>query len=289
MKNLVLVARILISISFLFSAYTKWIAPGFFELTMISQGVFDDREVAALFARFIIGLEVAIGIGFLQPYWIKKLIAPGTILLLFIFSAQLLYLIATGNDENCGCFGEMIKMTPTESVLKNVVFIGLTIFVYLKSEVNMNKLIIPLSILVVSILGSYVMLPIQKDDGTFTFAKFTKFEGHGVVDLAEGEYLVGVFNTNCDHCQETATKLGKLTNNNIPKLFALFYNEIPEVGPKEFGEKTSTDYPYVIIGDDDFWGLLKSSPPIIYHVKDGEIIKYYEGDEIAEEINAQFQ
>jgi len=126
---------------------------------------------------------------------------------------------------------------------------------------------------------------------TVTIDNLSKFKEFSTekVNIVEGEKLLGIFNTNCDHCQETATKLQEFNNKNIPPIYALFYNEIEEVGPKEFNDKTNTNYPYIIIGDDDFWTLLKNSPPIIYHVKDGKIINYYEGEEIAERINANFQ
>lgn len=309
MKYAVLAAQILLAIAFLFSAYTKWVAPGFFELTLVDQGVFDDRGPAAYFARFVIGLEIAIGIGFLQPFWIKRLIAPGTILLLLAFTGQLIYLVAIGKDDNCGCFGEMISMTPMESIFKNIILLGLAVFVFLKAEINMKKVFIPLGILVSCIVASYAFLPIkqiplnaetteteaateattQSTQETFYFSKFKTFEGAGDVNLAEGEKLIGVFNTNCDHCQAAATELGKSTNDKIPALYALFYNEIEEIGPKEFGEKTGTNYPYVVIGDDDFWGLLKSSPPVIYYVKDGKIVEWYDGDEAVAKIEEKFK
>ena len=121
----------------------------------------------------------------------------------------------------------------------------------------------------------------------FPFGKFTQFSNEKV-NLVNGEYLVGIFNTNCDHCQDAAAHLGKLNNPKIPPLYALFYNEIDEVGPNEFNQITKTTYPYIIIGDDDFWTLLKNNPPIIYHIKNGKIIQWFDGDEIAERINASF-
>lgn len=122
----------------------------------------------------------------------------------------------------------------------------------------------------------------------FPFTKFKQFSTE-TIDLTKGEYLVGIFNTNCDHCQDVATALGKLGNTNIPKLYALFYNEIEEMGPKEFSEKTNTNYPYIVIDDEDFWTILKNNPPIIYHVKDGKVVQWFDGDGIAEIIDNEFK
>ena len=136
-----------------------------------------------------------------------------------------------------------------------------------------------------SILLLIINLAIAQTE--FPFAKFTQFSTE-TVDLTKGEYLVGIFNTNCDHCQDAATGLRKLDNNNVPKMYALFYNEIEEIGPKEFSAKTNTNYPFIVIGDDDFWTLLKNNPPIIYHIKESKIIQWYDGENIAERIDSSF-
>ena len=288
MKKALILINIILGISFLFSAYTKIIAPGFFELTMISQGINLDRIYISYISRILIAFEIILGLAFLLNLSVKKITAPATILLLTIFTIHLAYLVISGNDENCGCFGEMIKMTPLESIFKNIILLILTIFAFMKSKRTTIKSISFSIVVIASLILTFSFAPIQQTDD-FKFKKFTQFEGAGVVDLAEGEKLLAVFNTNCDHCQETATKLGQYDNHNIPPIYALFYNEIEEIGPKEFSEKTNTNYPYIVVGDDDFWTLLKNSPPIIYHLKDGEVIQYFEGEEIAERINANFQ
>ena len=65
--------RILLGITFLFSAYTKFVGPGFFEITLMDQGLAPDRFFAAQLARFFIGLEFALGILMLLPFYTKKL------------------------------------------------------------------------------------------------------------------------------------------------------------------------------------------------------------------------
>ena len=288
MKNILLSIKILLGLSFLFSAYTKIIAPGFYELTMINQGINLDRLYIAWIGRFMISLEILLGIAFLINLNIKKITSPATFVLLLIFTVHLSYLVLSGNSENCGCFGEMIEMTPAESIIKNIILMFLTIFVFMKSTLKPFKVKPFLIVGIISLGLTFSFAPI-KQNNDFQFKKFTHFEGAGVVDLAEGEKLIGVFNTNCDHCQEAATKLGTYKNENIPPIYALFYNEIEEVGPKEFSAKTNTNYPYIVVGDDDFWNLLKNSPPIIYHLKDGKIIQYFDGEEIAERINETFK
>ena len=109
----------LFSFSFLFSAYTKWIAPGYFEITLLDQGLASTRAFAGVLSRFIIGLELALGFSLLLPFYRKALLVFA-IFLLSGFTLHLLYLWGLGQDENCGCFGELIAMSPLESIFKNL-------------------------------------------------------------------------------------------------------------------------------------------------------------------------
>ena len=108
MKYLILILRILLAITFLFSAYTKAVAPGYFEITLMDQGLAHDRNFAANMTRFFIGLEFAMGVFMIFPFFIKKLMVF-TFFLLSAFTIHLIYLTIIGDNENCGCFGEMIS------------------------------------------------------------------------------------------------------------------------------------------------------------------------------------
>ena len=54
--------RILLGLVFIFSAYTKFVGPGFFEITLIDQGLLSSRGQAQHAARFLIGFEFALGL-----------------------------------------------------------------------------------------------------------------------------------------------------------------------------------------------------------------------------------
>ena len=62
MVYFVAIVRVLLGVTFLFSAYTKAVAPGFFEITLIDQGLAVTRNFAAHMTRFIIGMEFSIGL-----------------------------------------------------------------------------------------------------------------------------------------------------------------------------------------------------------------------------------
>ena len=67
------ILRLLFALSFLFSAYTKFVAPGYFEITLMDQGIASSRELAAHLTRFFIGLEFALrGFAFLPVLYQKS-------------------------------------------------------------------------------------------------------------------------------------------------------------------------------------------------------------------------
>ena len=103
--------QVLLGVTFIFSAYTKAVAPGFFEITLMDQGLASSRAFAGHMARFFIGLEFALGFLMFFPFYVKQ-IMQFTLLLLGGFTVHLTYLWFIGDTENCGCFGEMISMTP---------------------------------------------------------------------------------------------------------------------------------------------------------------------------------
>jgi thiol-disulfide isomerase/thioredoxin len=83
-------------------------------------------------ARALLGLELAIGVAILQPHFLKKVVVPMTIMLLVAFCIHLgIEMVKHGAmSGNCGCFGQLLPMTPLEAFVKNVITIALMVFIY---------------------------------------------------------------------------------------------------------------------------------------------------------------
>jgi len=264
------IVRVLLGVTFLFSAYTKAVAPGFFEITLIDQGIAVTRNFAAQMTRFIIGMEFSIGLLMLLPFYTKRLMVLSAVLL-SVFSVHLVYLVFIGDNENCGCFGEMISMTPAESLLKNLVLFLVTMFVYFKA--NERKINVLFPILGSSILTFFIwfIIPIP-DNNDFPFKKFSNFESIGRVDLSEKNGLVAIFNLDCEHCQDAAKEISTLKKelNQFPNVFVLFYKE-GSTSVEEFEKITETKFPYALIDVNDFFDLIGNSPPRIYQIEKGQV------------------
>ena len=181
MKNITLISRLLISALFLLSAIAKLYPTPLYGITkvfeegqLIPMGFSED--FAPFFSRLIIGFEFFIAFAILQTHYIKKLIIPSTILLLIIFNVDLALDIFVGNDENCGCFGQLIPMTPSEAFIKNIFTILLLIFIYrnVNDKKESNFLLLLNGYLIISVL-MFSLLPIATNSSSKQVATYSTY------------------------------------------------------------------------------------------------------------------
>ena len=271
MKIVSKILQLLLGITFLFSAYTKAVGPGFFEITLMDQGIAPDRIIASYLARFFIGLEFALGFLMLLPFYVKRLM-QFTFFLLGGFTLHLIYLWSIGDTDNCGCFGEMISMTPEQSIIKNMIMLAIAFVVFRSAQTKKIKIIIPIVFSAATIISMWIILPIPNHK-EFPFESFTHFETRGRVDLSSGENLVAIFNLDCEHCQQAATELGDLKRNqeNFPELYVLYFQE-GSTTVEDFESITQSSFPYDLIEVNTFFDLIGDSPPRVYYLKDGKVL-----------------
>jgi len=160
--------RILLSFLFLISAVAKlWPTPftalTTFEIQQLVPMGFSEVS-AAYFSRTLIGCEFALGFALLQPHFLKRLVIPVSFLMLLIFVVELTYEISTsGNKGNCGCLGTLLPMTPLEAIVKNIIAMGLLVYLYKTTRENPLKRNFPflLSITLASVLAVFMLGPIR--------------------------------------------------------------------------------------------------------------------------------
>ncbi len=280
MNQLLFGLRLLYAVSFLFSAYTKYVSPGYFEISLMDQGLAPDRFWAAQLTRFIVGLEVLLGLYLLRSRYFKKA-TLFSLLLLFVFSLHLFFLWWPGDTTNCGCFGEMIALTPGNSLLKNLGLMGLATLIYFKSPApEKTSYKIRDGVLSLIIMASMWWVMPLPQGAAFAFESFTHFEGAGRVDLRSGTKYVAVFNLDCEHCQAAAKTIGALQQAQgaaFPEFFVLFYKE-GSTSVEAFETLTQTHFPYHFIEVEQFFNLIGDSPPRIYKIVDGKVVQFWDTD-----------
>jgi thiol-disulfide isomerase/thioredoxin len=156
-------ARIVVSILFLVSAVSKMFPIWMFEKQLVDLGICGWCD-APYFSRLLIALEAAIGIAILQRHFLKRFVIPVTAFLLVAFCVHLsIEMVKHGAmNGNCGCFGQLIPMTPLEAFIKNVLTLGLLVYIYKTTqeyEKGQNRFMVPMFIYSVSAFGMFALFP----------------------------------------------------------------------------------------------------------------------------------
>ena len=166
-ENINWILRLILSALFIVSAVAKlypspYFAISTFEVKQLYPLGFS-AEIAPYFSRVLIGIEFALGIAILIPHYLKKITIPATLLLLTVFTIHLSYTtFSSGNAGNCGCFGELIPMTPVEAIIKNILAIGLLIWLFkITPSDGKSNLWVLTSIALGCILGLFMIAPMK--------------------------------------------------------------------------------------------------------------------------------
>jgi len=287
-ERIKLLIRFVLGAVFLFSALSKLLGVGLFEIAIVDQGLAATREQAAYPARLVIAFELFLGAALLFPFYLKRFTLPLTIATLAAFTLLQGYQMTLGEQTpDCGCFGEMVRMSSAQSLTKNIILLGLSLWLFKTMRADKRNFIVPASLAVASVLAVFLFAPIRRNYDE-TFAKYTQFEKAGRVDLSSGSKLVAVFNADCEHCQETARELGALAAKNaeFPQIYVLMFGE-NAAAISAFAEKTATNYPYHLLSEQDFFALIGNSPPRLYWLQDGKIRARWD-EEIAKNILSTF-
>ena len=252
-KNLPLIIRVLMSALFLLSAVAKLyptpmygITKTFEEGQLIPMGF--SEGIAPYFSRFIIAIEFFIAFAVLQKNYLKKLVIPTSILMIFVFSLHLAYSLFLGDSENCGCFGELIPMSPLQALIKNIITIGILGYLYKNTTDDKENSFSKLSVqLLTVLLVMFAFLPVSSQ---------TKSEGNSFVLFVEDESfknsedykILCYFDAGCEHCQHAARSIDSLSNlsDNFPPVHIVFSDTEQENIPKFF-EYVGNQYPYQVM------------------------------------------
>lgn len=306
MKLLKLLTAVFISIGlglvFLYSGYTK-LTPVIetFEFSFVDIGI-ANWYTAPVIARLLIGLEFFLGVLLILNYNLKRFTLPFTVILLLLFSIYLLFqLLTSGNQGNCGCFGEHLKMTPLQAILKNVIMIlgGIAVyFLFDGWKLKFNMLFLSLTGLS-AVLIPFIVNPV---DYTYTSNNLEEKVNYPLelnllyepedsskvetpkVDLRKGKHVVAFLSLTCSHCRIAAKKFRLIKKNN-PGLPVYFILNGEKSSYPVFIEDTKADnIPSSFCLGKAFIQLASAHLPRIYYLDNGIVVKkvdYFELNQYA--------
>lgn len=282
MKWLKLLLRLFIGGFFIVSAYGKLDSMEGFEIYIFRSSFFS-FDVATFVARFIIAAELIAGFGFITKFSYKAIWRLTTlfILLLTIFLA---WQVLAGDEGNCFCLGELMEMSPTESLLKNVVLILLLMMV--RTEQDTWNFSFKTVIKVALFVGAFAAPFIASPPDVFVKGRFKAAEhnqqvleesvedGTIPVEFVNGRSLLSFYSTGCKYCKMSATRISVIVDKNQinkGKVHQVFWGE--ETDPTEFYEKThSMPFDYVGMETKKYLDITKGRMPLILLIEDGKVV-----------------
>ncbi len=296
-RVLLIILSICLGLVFIYSGYTKLLPViETFEFTFVDIGI-GNWYTAPIIARLLIGLEFFIGLLLILNYNLKKFTLPLTIALLTFFCIYLTaQIIISGDKGNCGCFGEHLKMTPSEAIIKNFLMIGLSLLIYFFWEgwkVKSSKLFI-VSAFVPALATCFILNPVDYTYSTNNLDEVVNyplelnllFEPEDTskveipsVDLRKGKHVVAFISLKCPHCRIAAKKFRLIKKNN-PELSIYFILNGDKKDLPAFYEDTHSDnIPASFALGKTFVQLAGTNLPRIYYLEDTKVVKkvdYYE-------------
>jgi thiol-disulfide isomerase/thioredoxin len=251
-KILIGVVSVILGLTFIFSAYIKIFPIELFEFSFVEIKI-ANWSTAPFIARIFLALEFFLGILLiLNLNGGNRNLAKATVGLLVIFTIYLIAIILVeGNNGNCGCFGTFIKMTPLESIFKNIILLTLTFVLFLSpnsQNYSTSKFVI-ISVAIASISAPFIINPVSltkppseneinyslKLDALYTAGNATIPK----IDLRKGKVVIAFMSLTCPHCKLGAQKLN-IIHNQHPSLPIYFVLNGEKSDLKDFLEESKT-------------------------------------------------
>ena len=277
------VIRIGIGLFFIVSAVLKLLSLDSFELYIYSFDIVN-FVWSGLAARAIIACELLAGIlliikvRYKEAWWLAMLMLVG-------FSLLLIFVILFRDDSNCHCMGDLVKIRPSISLVKNVIAIGLLLLVRKEDDYQFRGRTLALAgAFVAALVPPFVMFPM---DGVYNlFAKSNGLEYSETdfnalmadstmqdVDLVDGNYIVGVISSGCGFCKTSCLKMSEIVSNNqldTNKILYFVWGDSASVRP--FQEETKTEsFRYVHVSPIAAIRVVNGQFPTYLFIRNGEV------------------
>ncbi len=277
-KSLTLFLSFCLGVVFLLSAFSKLFPIEPFEYNLVTN-TFMGWQSSPVFARIIIAIEFYLGVVFLFSYHLKRNIAFAAFLLL-VFNTYIGYQLAFfGNKGNCGCFGNLINLTPLQSLIKNTLML-LCLFVLSRIKFNFKwqfKYSEPLLFLLCCIT-IFTINPIffatltAKGNNKITHKKLElnplyEPSNHAPsIDIRRGKHVLALLSTSCVHCRIAAQKFKIIhQRNSAISIYFLINGDSTEIS--NFLKITETEnIPHSQLNSRNFYILAGTEVPAIYYL-----------------------
>ena len=289
--------RILVGTVFIISALSKFNSIDNVEMYVYSMGLFN-LKVTVILIRLLISFELFVGISLIIQLFAKKIWFLA-FLSLVGFSVFLIIQIIVGDKGNCHCFGELIKMSPVQSLLKNLVLIA-TLFI-IKNQKGISFRFH--SVIITAILVGTLAFPLLAAPPDFVVENRYK----GFADLKNGDnsevfhnylkahnldqdkQIVCFFSMGCKFCKLASQKLSGMAKNSEANINItyVFFGRRSKLST--FWENNnSTRYTSHVLSSNKFFQISNGTLPLIIFIEDGTVKGKFSYRDLNEEAFHEF-
>ena len=291
---------VLVGIYFIFSGYAKIIHTEILEYTLVNSfGI--NWSFAPIAARLIIGLEFLLGALLCFQIWLFKFTLPATFALLAMFTIYVLFGIVSENPESCNCLGDVLQLTPWQSLGKNVLLIILLLIIYKnysKASTNLfHKKYFIAILFALSLVLPFVLFPVETQVSQYKYVDnldqtlqldsvYTNQDKAQIpsIDFREGKHIVAFLSLTCQHCRMAALKLATIHKLN-PALPIYFILNGKKEKLADFHAFTrSTSVPQSFLRGQNFIILAGLELPTIMFIENGVEINDVEYPELTQKM-----
>ncbi len=276
-----------IGVIFIYGAYAKLLNIEPFEWSLAETGIFS-FTTANIFTRIFIAFEFVIGLLFIGAISLQGRAYTLAAILLILFNIYLLWIVLTyGNNGNCGCFGESLKMLPMQAYLKNLAML-LGIYILSKWQHAFASTYAKWQVITLSILAMGYTLFMQAPDFIYIKEKesvkphsinldvmySTDASAHPTFDYKKGKHIISVLSTGCVFCKKAARKMHTMKARNI---HLPLYNIImgDSLSTQLFLKETlANNIPYQVNENVPYlYKLTNNRLPCILWITDGQVVR----------------
>ena len=278
-----LTIRLLLGVFFIGTAVLKLISIDNFEIYLYSFGIIS-YTWTTFFSRLLIFIELLIGISLIFKIYFKR-IWWLTMLMMVGFTLFLIYAAIFRNDSNCHCFGSLIELNPSQSIIKNIITLALLFFIRNEKSHDYRPRIkkwLTAGIILIPLVVSFVLLPMDviynkiysEEENVNSIAFYESLNDSTSADLKNGRHLINYSLAGCKFCRLGTEKLVLMVKkHNIPHEKVKFFIGGSDEAIAKFLEITGTsDYEHYKIPAPELMSITFGKFPLYVFLEDGKIV-----------------
>lgn len=279
-------AALCLGVMFLVSGGAKAADLASFVREFSAYGIITGQPLALVSAWGLLALELALGAALVAGWRLRQSLSAAAALML-LFVVAVLWAWQAGTTEDCGCFGSLVKRSPKEALVEDVLILAVVGLSWLAVRGVPSFRSLPRFLIVVSagLAGIFLPLAFGFSPSAVLYPPLPGTPLPAIVlsapnspDLYKGDYLLFIMETGCDHCRSDIPAVYEIAREpGLPQVVAL----CPD-GPREVSAFVSLFAPpfsIFSVSRQEFSALLGGAPstPRYLRVREGRILKNWDG------------